>query len=378
MSSFGVPHMLTRKLEHTALHASVLKTLDNFAWLPSRSLELFPDFTDHGPDHLRDVLGLATQLITNETYERLTPEDVATLVIAVLLHDLAMHITTSGFTELCLGRTLHCPIEPFDSESWPGLWSQFRMAARQWSDQDNYSIFGTTDPGLPPDLHTTDWPDMHRRFAGEFVRRYHARLAHEIAFYGFPNAGSPLSLLKLDDGIEHLADLAGLVGRSHGMDLRLCVDYLKSKSVSSKRVQSSNPASQKGARGPMKYMACIFMLGTFLCYAAAAAQMKLGDLYKLCTSSNEGDKSACRFYILGVFEGAQFAGGTVLDKSGNFQEAKDKRFCVPEGLDSEAMELTVKMKMGEDLAVFPKDRDMPAISFVAAVIVEQFPCQKTK
>ena len=99
----------------------------------------------------------------------------------------------------------------------------------------------------------------------------------------------------------------------------------------------------------MKYMACIFMLGTFLCYPAAAAQMTLGDLYKLCTSSNEGDKNACTFYILGVFEGAQIGGGTVQDKSGSFQEAKDKRFCVPEGLTSAAMELIVKMKMGEDL-----------------------------
>jgi Rap1a immunity proteins len=128
----------------------------------------------------------------------------------------------------------------------------------------------------------------------------------------------------------------------------------------------------------MKYMACIFMLGTFLCYPAAAAQMKLADLYKLCTSSNGGDRSACRFYILGVFEGAQLVGGTVRDKSGSFQEAKDKRFCVPEGLTSAAMELTVKMKMGEDLAVFPEDRDMPAVSFVTALISKQFPCPKTK
>lgn len=128
----------------------------------------------------------------------------------------------------------------------------------------------------------------------------------------------------------------------------------------------------------MKYMACIFMLGTFLCFPAAAAQMKLGDLYKLCTSSNEGDKSACTFYILGVFEGAQMVGGTIQDKSGSFQEAKDKRFCVPEGLTSAAMELTVKMKMGEDLAVYPEDRDMPAVSFVTALIFKQFPCQKTK
>ena len=126
----------------------------------------------------------------------------------------------------------------------------------------------------------------------------------------------------------------------------------------------------------MKFVACIFLLGTFLCDSACAAQMKVGDLYKLCTSSNESDKSACTFYILGVFEGAQIAGGTVQDKSGNFQEAKDKRFCVPEGLTSGAMELTVKMKMGADLAVYPEDRDMPAVSFVAAVIAKQFPCQK--
>lgn len=128
----------------------------------------------------------------------------------------------------------------------------------------------------------------------------------------------------------------------------------------------------------MKYMACIFMLGTFLCYPAAATEMKLGDLYKLCTSSDEGDKNSCRFYIFGVFEAAQFVGGTVQDKSGNLQEAKDKRFCVPEGLTSAAMELVVKMKMGEDLAVWPKDRDMPAVSFVTGVMLTQFPCQKTK
>ncbi len=128
----------------------------------------------------------------------------------------------------------------------------------------------------------------------------------------------------------------------------------------------------------MKYMAFAFMLGTFFCDPAAAAQMNVGDLYKFCTSSNERDKSACTFYILGVFEGAQIGGGTVRDKSGKFQEAKDKRFCVPEGLTSAAMELTVKMKMGADLALYPEDRDMPAVSFVTAVIAQQFPCQNTK
>ena len=68
----------------------------------------------------------------------------------------------------------------------------------------------------------------------------------------------------------------------------------------------------------MKYIVCIFALGTFLCYPvrAAASQMKLGDLYKMCTSSNEDEKTVCRFYIFGVFEGAQLVGATVEDKSG--------------------------------------------------------------
>ena len=79
-----------------------------------------------------------------------------------------------------------------------------------------------------------------------------------------------------------------------------------------------------------------------------------------------------------MFEGAALAGGTVQDKTGKFQEVKEKRFCVPEDLTSAAMELIIKMKMGADLTVFPEDRDMPAVSFVMGVITQQFPCQKTK
>lgn len=81
------------------------------------------------------------------------------------------------------------------------------------------------------------------------------------------------------------------------------------------------------------------------------AQMKLGDLYQFCTSSVEKAKVACRFYIFGVFE-------------------------VPDDLSSSAVELIVRMKMGEDLAVFPADRDIPAVSLVMAVISKQFPCKR--
>jgi len=130
----------------------------------------------------------------------------------------------------------------------------------------------------------------------------------------------------------------------------------------------------------LKYFGCIIMVVLFLCMPASAKadQMTVGDLYKFCTSENEADKSACSFYILGVFEAAQIVGASLKDKDGQFLEAKMKRFCVPEGLSNSAMELTVKMKMGSDLAVFPQDRNMPAVSFVTAVISLEFPCKKTK
>jgi len=104
--------------------------------------------------------------------------------------------------------------------------------------------------------------------------------------------------------------------------------------------------------------------------------MKVGDLYKPARPPIRWIRP--RAVILGVFEGASVGAGPVREKSGTFREARDKPFCVPEGLTSHAMELIVKMKMGEDLAVFPQDRDLSAVSYVVAVIADKFPCGTAK
>jgi hypothetical protein len=106
--------------------------------------------------------------------------------------------------------------------------------------------------------------------------------------------------------------------------------------------------------------------------------MTVGDLQRLCTSSDEGDKVACTFYILGVTEGTTLATSAVKDSLGVFRELKEKPICVPENISSKALELVVKMSIGEDLMVFPKDREMPAVSFVVAIIRSKFPCHKPK
>ena len=93
----------------------------------------------------------------------------------------------------------------------------------------------------------------------------------------------------------------------------------------------------------MRYLTCFLMLVGAVCCPATAEQIKVGDLYKRCTSSDQLDKTACSFYILGLFEGASVGAGTVREKSW-FGEARDKPFCVPEGLTSLQWNSSSKLK----------------------------------
>jgi hypothetical protein len=116
------------------------------------------------------------------------------------------------------------------------------------------------------------------------------------------------------------------------------------------------------------YLAILLAVIFFLQPALAhAAQMRLSDLNEICTGRDEASTSACKFYILGVTEGASVAAGVAKDHS---------HFCIPQGVSSQDMVLTVKRAMTKDLAAFPQDKDMPAVSFVAAAMMRAFPCNK--
>lgn len=99
--------------------------------------------------------------------------------------------------------------------------------------------------------------------------------------------------------------------------------------------------------------------------------MTAGDLQQLCIDSSGESKAACRFYLLGITQGVSL-GMNIAD--GKIQGGR--RPCIPDNLSAAAIELTVKMKMGEDLMVFPDDRQLDASGFVGAVLMTNFPCRK--
>ena len=121
--------------------------------------------------------------------------------------------------------------------------------------------------------------------------------------------------------------------------------------------------------GPAAFI-CLLLVSASA--VAADSAMTAGDLQEICLGPDAESKAACRFYILGIAQAIQ-TGLNIADG-----KTKAGRPCVPANTPDSALELAVKMKMGQDLMVFPDDRKLDASGFVGAIIVTTFPCRTPK
>ena len=191
----------------------------------------FPEYTDHGIAHVESVLSTAVALARDESRQLLTPQDAAVLVTATVLHDIAMQLTETGFLALVLGQVPDSSIPwfkaNFNEKPWPELWREFQAEAVRFSGRQNQRLFGSPEPVPSPDLsHPSNLTQTQRLLIGEFLRRHHGRLAHEIAIHGFPGPAGT-SPIVLSPKFGAYRDIAGVVARSHALPLRPCADYLK-------------------------------------------------------------------------------------------------------------------------------------------------------
>lgn len=252
-----IPPRFNEILGDSALGNSLRLYVQRFdAWVgdDTKGLFFFPEYTDHGPRHITSVLFGAEALIREEAWKAVTREDVAVFVAATLFHDAAMHLTADGFLSLIdPARTGERPlVRLLDNTTWPELFAAYYSEARKWDQRRLHRILG--DEAVPqeeePDLmdsvrrpeempNPETWTVRYRKFLGEFVRRHHARLAHEIALYGYP--GHTPDILRLPAELASFADLAGLVARSHNMYLRDTFDYLQQKHWGRLTCQNAHP-----------------------------------------------------------------------------------------------------------------------------------------
>jgi hypothetical protein len=128
----------------------------------------------------------------------------------------------------------------------------------------------------------------------------------------------------------------------------------------------------------MKSIAAVLMIGAPLLLAGPAAAgpettvITAGDLQQLCLGTDTTSKNVCRVYILGVTQGIRLGMNIAAGK------IKGGRPCIPEALSGDALEFSVKSRLGEHLARVPADRNLDASAFIATLMVAKYPCPQAK
>lgn len=181
--------------------------------------EYFPNYTDHGIEHINKVLKYSAKLIDKKTMEHLDTRSICVLLMAVLAHDIGMFIHYNGL-KVILGE-----------DEWAQKWEKYRGELGHMSDSRAEEIFGTySRNGKRLSLHlpnaneiaskdeTLIDNDWQKRLCGEFLRRHHHELAQYCVLNGFPiSPEERLPLLRSDDmEDDSLINAVALVARSHG------------------------------------------------------------------------------------------------------------------------------------------------------------------
>lgn len=193
----------------------------------------FPDYTDHGLNHIRSVLSSCELIIAEDSWNDFTRDDAVVLVLATLTHDLGMLVSKEGFCSLVEGSINDMPSLVPTDEPWQKLWREFQLDARRFDGATLLNIVGSTEPISVSELNPGNFTEKGIKIAGEFLRRHHHRLAHEIIVYGMPSENGRISLF---DGIaKHLREMAGVIARSHGVSIRECIDFLIQRERTSHR-----------------------------------------------------------------------------------------------------------------------------------------------
>lgn len=231
MANISLPQRFITKLQNNQEIDGIIKTtLFSFGEiLEENKLFFFYEYTDHGKKHIEQVLLASDTLITDDTHLNvLTNEDIGYYILSVILHDIGMHIDLNGLNCLINGEYDDIRIKELDNSTWSDLWSDFLNEAKKFSGKQLKALFGKDDVIVrnPPLNNSGDITENDKKLIGEFIRRHHPRLAHEIAIKGFP---AKPELIPFANSLDiRIRSMIGLIARSHGKDLRKCVDYIES------------------------------------------------------------------------------------------------------------------------------------------------------
>lgn len=224
MEEINLPQRFKTKLDNSEkkYNAIILDILTNFEdILNASSLEFFPEYNNHGVTHLNNIFKIQDELITDQSFELLTVDDITTLIIATLSHDIGMHINYEGFQTL-----IYSDLE--FSNKWNKKWIAFFQLAKKYNESKLNSLFGDSEPIIDLPKAKQNFRNKDYLLVGEFLRINHPELAKDILKYGFPTSNNQVKKLSnLLNNENHILDFSALLSKSHGYNLRDTFDEIQ-------------------------------------------------------------------------------------------------------------------------------------------------------
>lgn len=194
--------------------------------------DFFPEYTLHGWTHIQAVLYHADKLIPDVSMKELSGRDVAMLIASVIVHDLGMFINKAGVKKLLNSSRSRTKTVWLDKHDWNDEWNCYIQEIRRYPEEKLLYHFGASYAVNEPDIKEGKLSDLDLLVVGEFLRRHHHRLAHEIALNKMPGANE-VDVLQVGidaSGRQYFDDKdrrwIGILARSHGMPIRKTWDYL--------------------------------------------------------------------------------------------------------------------------------------------------------
>ena len=247
MSIIDLPLKLNERLEKDPDEKDLI-VLINSSLIPfsqilhKNEFYFFPEYTDHGINHINNVLETIEALIPENILDKLSAIEICLLKVSVFLHDLGLQTNPEVFKNMLVGAYDNIEGNQFEEITWKELWKAYLKESRYWDAEKRVNIIGdsnyfvkATDKDIDEETdketitykisHPLLYDERDKRFIGEFIRRHHARLAYEIALKGY--IGKYTYDFKHEGLPRHFMQLAGLIARSHGMHVRDTFDILK-------------------------------------------------------------------------------------------------------------------------------------------------------
>lgn len=226
-------------------HSEILRLNDDFTnWTKENRLEFFPEYTDHGSEHIQSVLDTAESIINEQSFSILTPEDIYVLISSILLHDSAMHLEKFGLWSLLTNDVFNGAIIGNNNQKqWIEKWNIFIKSVKKFEENDWNNFFGRYEPIELPEINESNLTDNQKILIGDFIRQHHADIAQIIASFGIPT--KDLSYKIFRDKFTTLNQLAGFIAKSHNYNLREMVDLLGGEQKS-RQYHNTHPAFLMG------------------------------------------------------------------------------------------------------------------------------------